>query len=251
LRHAPKLCVLKCDHGAGADSGSFNTDISPRFALKTKLNRYADIHAVMVATKELEATLNKAAKLWPVNFEPQQPSSSQGGWITGSEVYDGLKLERIYELMGVVDGRIPGLAREVHKSRSPYDGHGWDLWGDGGKVKFDVKHHQAVGILIMLDNFFGMNQHKECRPTLLFDDVGMGKTVMYVGYVAMIMANREHKKAHGVFLGKFRESGCSNLNERLKILWEQAIAFILWQTKQETFHNGPSYTCVKEPCSCT
>lgn len=84
-----------------------------------------------------------------------------------------------------------------------------DPWVDHDREWFALPHngdplvprwHQVIGVTKMLDNFFAN------KPTLLMDDVGLGKTLQVTGFFATLAFYRDHHEKNGCFPGRFSTS---------------------------------------------
>lgn len=167
----------------------------------------------MLASKEkindltvaLEEHLNQSDRETTAEAPPcldltDEPSLKIEDWTDGVEEYKFLTKDKLWEMLGLSGKSIP-LLNDKQDLCGTYD-----PWVDTGREWFSIpenghplvpKWHQLVGISKMLDNFFSS------KPTLLMDDVGLGKTLQVVGFFAMLALYRDHHEKNGYFPGKF------------------------------------------------
>lgn len=139
----------------------------------------------------------------PCLYLTDEPSLQLEEWTDGVEEYKSQTKDQIWEMLGLSGKSIPLLNDKQDLSGMH------DPWTDTGREWFSLPEngdplvpqwHQLAGIMKMLDNFFAST------PTLLMDDVGLGKTLQIVGFFAMLALYRDHHEKNGCFPGKFSES---------------------------------------------
>jgi hypothetical protein len=98
----------------------------------------------------------------------------QTEWHTGVDHLQRCTPDELWSMLGLPNNGIPGVHPNI------------------------ILHwHQVVAVVHLLDNYMAG------RPTLLWDDVGLGKTFTILALYAMISANRRSKAKCGRFLGAF------------------------------------------------
>jgi hypothetical protein len=98
-------------------------------------------------------------------------------WQTGVDHLQASAPDQLWDMLGVPENGIPALKAGVH-----------------------LRWHQLVAVVHGVDNYMRK------QSTLLWDDVGLGKTLTILAIYAMIMANRHYKAVTGRFLGAFGAS---------------------------------------------
>lgn len=159
--------------------------------------------------------------------EEEMPSTERGAidlkqWSEGTEEYAKLTPSDLYKLMGLPDNRIPGFndlecAEGIHEPwiHEKFFNEAHDQWEDQKtKAKMGIeilpdplqkwrllqpRWHQLVGMFKMLVNIF------DDKPTLLMDEVGLGKTMQVVGVIAILDFYRTFYKTNNYFPGYFRK----------------------------------------------
>jgi SNF2 family DNA or RNA helicase len=66
--------------------------------------------------------------------------------------------------------------------------------GDATKPGAAPKWHQIAGVHAILNGAFTSDLKQSARPTLLCDDVGLGKTLQIIGAISMIAHMREQQE---------------------------------------------------------
>ncbi|KAF8597007.1 hypothetical protein BDV93DRAFT_513682 [Ceratobasidium sp. AG-I] len=102
--------------------------------------------------------------------------------------------------------------------------------GKPDKPRFIPRWHQLVGIIVILERMFTATKGGSPLPTLLCDDVGLGKTVMTIGVVCMLIHIIELQKQNRplpAFLleqNKLYFAGDDKLDLKPNLIWMAQIA---------------------------
>lgn len=133
----------------------------------------------------------------PVGFDA--PLEGVEDWSEGTEELKDLTEEQICGLLGLVGNYIPGF----NTIEDPDGLH--DIWANqqwfhenaDKCTELQLRWHQLIGIYKMLRNIF------DKKPTLLMDEVGLGKTIQVVGVIALLSAFRGVYERTQKFPGDF------------------------------------------------
>ena len=144
-------------------------------------------------------------------------------WTEGTEEFHHLTTNELIKVLGIPNNHIPGfnMFECVEGIHDPWVDHAFFLeaaqqWNDqqktiasGGVIPLDLKQrwrtleprwHQFLGMYKMMLNFF------DGKPTLLMDEVGLGKTMQVVGVIALLDYYRSYFAVHDKFPGQFGAS---------------------------------------------
>ncbi|KAG2366148.1 hypothetical protein BDR07DRAFT_1373763 [Suillus spraguei] len=176
---------------------------------KAELIEYAlDRLATEEEVKELELLIETTlAAMAPlegdevmVDFEENMTVND---WKSGVEEYDRCSEGDLWEHLGLSEKKLP-----FFQVRSDPDA-AIDLWSEEGQQWLDnptsptqnlaPRWHQLVGILRLIDRVL------DCKPVMLMDGIGVGKTMQAVGLIACLAHYREYYRKHGKFPGKFAQ----------------------------------------------
>lgn len=150
----------------------------------------------------------------PANEEDDEPIAvpvsdfNLDNWESGVEQFQEWEPEELWRALGREDKQLPyfNLYEHPNGEFDPWSTE-FDTWLDEQENSNDPewreltpRWHQLVGILKMLINTF------EGRPVLLMDEVGVGKTMQVLGYIAMRAFLYEAHNAHGRYPGVFGKS---------------------------------------------
>ena len=150
----------------------------------------------------------------PVNEEDDEPIAvpvaefDLDDWESGVEQFQEWRPKKLWHALGREDHKLPYFNEYEHPNGElePWSKEFKD-WLQTQSVsdapewrELNPRWHQLVGILKMLINTF------EGRPVLLMDEVGVGKTMQVLGYIAMRAFLYEAHNAHGTYPGLFGES---------------------------------------------
>lgn len=133
---------------------------------------------------------------------------SLDNWESGVERFQSWQPEQLWRALGREDRKLPYFNSYEHPNGEfdPWSPE-FETWLAEQKKsdnpewrELTPRWHQLVGILKMLINTF------EGRPVLLMDEVGVGKTMQVLGYIAMRAFLYEAHEAHGRYPGHFGES---------------------------------------------
>jgi hypothetical protein len=135
-------------------------------------------------------------------------------WEEGTEAYKDFTPEQLWSALGLGDTKVlPFFNTQI----DPDNVH--HRWTEEGRAFFDDSKrskiplephwHQLGGILKMLELAFSK------KPTLLMDEVGVGKTLQVVGIIAMIAYFREFYAFTGSFPGKFSKFSLPSVSHYL------------------------------------
>ena len=157
----------------------------------------------------------------PVNEEDDEPIAvpvcefDLDNWESGVEQFQDWSPERLWRVLGRDEQTLPYFNRyeQPGGQLDPWSNE-FEEWLQTQRAsdspewrELNPRWHQLVGILKMLINTF------EGRPVLLMDEVGIGKTMQVLGYIAMHAFLYEAHKAHGRYPGLFGE--CADRAHRL------------------------------------
>jgi hypothetical protein len=117
--------------------------------------------------------------------------------------YTNVSVSALLKRMGCPVGRgIPGLAEHIDLGGLSRDSY--TTWSKAGREwlasrgqKFSPWHHQLAGILMMMHLAF------QGLPVVLLDDVGVGKTLQLVGFIALVTYFRMYYEKYEKFPGEF------------------------------------------------
>jgi SNF2 family DNA or RNA helicase len=177
--------------------------------LREALKYLATHEEVELLTAELQEYLSQANPNSHLEVAPELSLDSHTlnlDWSEGVDEFMGKTMDELWEILGVIDKAIPLFNR----LQDPESAH--DPWTDeGGKWLQDhgepltLRWHQLVGVVKMLHNAF------DNKPTLLMDEVGLGKTIQVTAFFAVLSYYREHFAAHGSYPGSFGQSPFSSI----------------------------------------
>ena len=124
-----------------------------------------------------------------------------GEWLEGVEAYKDATEDELWAALGVSENkRVPFFNSRVDP------GSNFDPWTEEGREWFSIpgngqplqlRWHQLVGVLRMLENFF------DGKPILEMDGVGLGKTIQMAAALAFVRFYQEFYTRNGKFPGKF------------------------------------------------
>lgn len=171
------------------------------------LKQLAQSYEVTSIYQHLEDILN------PVDEDDEEPIAvpvtdfDLSNWQSGVEQFQDMTPEQLWRALGLEDEGLPYFnLHEDPESR-------WDPWSDEWQEWYVTQYdsetpewrdlcprwHQLVGIFKMLINMF------EGRPVLLMDEVGVGKTLQVLGFLAMRAYCIEQHRVTGRYPGYFGE----------------------------------------------
>lgn len=125
-------------------------------------------------------------------------------WKEGVEALAQFTEEQMWEKLGLPDKNLPFFQQWTDPDGTI------DPWSEEGQawLKDDTntsrqalrpRWHQLVGIYRTVERAF------ECKPVLLMDGVGLGKTLQVLGAIACLAYYRRVYETKGNFPGDFRE----------------------------------------------
>ena len=121
-------------------------------------------------------------------------------WATGVEFFQNHTPADMWRYLGMPDGVIPGfnLLQDPNGILDPTQEKEWSaLVQSGGVTELAPFWHQIVGIAQLTHNAL------KGQPTLLMDEVGVGKTMQVVGFIATYPQYFDFHNRHGKFPGNF------------------------------------------------
>lgn len=124
-------------------------------------------------------------------------------WTEGVEQYQVLTKDSALTILGLSGNTFPQFnnKQDINGAHDPWLEHDreWFSLSQNGE-DLVPRWHQVIGVLKMIENFF------VDRPTLLMDDVGLGKTLQVAGLFSTLAFYRDHHEKNGCFPGKFSTS---------------------------------------------
>jgi hypothetical protein len=124
-------------------------------------------------------------------------------WKEGVEEFQKMSRDDLWNALGLPKGSLPffNALEDPSGINDPWtpEGREWFQVGGNGKA-LEIRWHQLVGVLKMLQNAFAG------KPSLNMDDVGLGKTIQVTTFIAILAYYRDYYASHGSFPGIFGES---------------------------------------------
>lgn len=159
-------------------------------------------------TTALEEQLHQSDRDAPVEAAPLLDLNDElpvnlDDWTEGVEEYKTLTDDSAWEMLGLPEKTFPlfNATQDLSGGRDPWvdrDREWFTLPQNGDRLV--PRWHQVIGVTKMIDNFFAD------KPTLLMDDVGLGKTLQVTGFFATLAFYRDHHEKNGCFPGRFSMS---------------------------------------------
>ena len=171
------------------------------------LKQLAQSYEVTSIYQQLEDILN------PIDEADEEPVAvpvtdfDLSDWQSGVEQFQDMTPEELWKALGQTTEILPYFnTHEDPECRFDPWSDEWEEWYVAQREsetpewrKLQPRWHQLVGIFKMLINMF------ESRPVLLMDEVGVGKTVQVLGFVAMRAYLIEERRYAGTYPGYFGE----------------------------------------------
>lgn len=143
------------------------------------------------------------------NVDPDAPAvdinlaAENWEWKEGVEDLQHLEEDQIWDMLGLTRERaIPyfNVMVDPENTRDSWDPANAAFFANSANLKeLRLQWHQLIGVLKMLLLAF------DGDPTLMMDDVGLGKTIQAVALICMLAYFRRFYAEHGHFPGAFSE----------------------------------------------
>lgn len=174
--------------------------------LRKALKELASESYVVVVLGELaeaaEALSEEAFERDDDDYDEMVTPYEVGDWASGVEHFQTWSLEQLWRYLGFRD-EILGLntLQDPNGLVDPWDEKAWaDLVARNKVTDLFPFWHQVVGIAELITRTL------DGKPSLLMDDVGVGKTLQIVGLIAVYAHYFETHKRTGKFPGAFGTS---------------------------------------------
>lgn len=169
--------------------------------LRDLLNQLAGTAEVEFARARISEHLLSLAE-GPNSSPPESIPELSIDWTEGTEKYAKIDIDQIFAQIGFKDKVIPGFESHLDPDGlyTRYDPQWKALEESNTLLPLEPRWHQAVAILKMLHLAF------EGKPIMLLDEVGIGKTMQILGFIACLAAFHNHHEQFGFFPGVFRKS---------------------------------------------
>lgn len=121
-------------------------------------------------------------------------------WDTGVEHFQSYTPEQLWTHLGLADGVLPGFntLQDPNGIVDPWQVNEWKALVEKGKVTpLEPFWHQIVGIAELADRAIAG------KPTLLMDEVGVGKTLQVVGLNSVYAQYHDYYKLNKCFPGNY------------------------------------------------
>lgn len=139
----------------------------------------------------------------PPSFDWESlPAPDIKGWSSGAGHLQQLDEKQLWEILGLPNNAIPFFNERFDPqgqfTTRTAEGKAWFSDEKNGEL-LRLKWHQLVGLVRLLQNAFAG------KPLMLFDDVGLGKTIQVAAFIAVICYYQEYYTVNQTYPGAFRE----------------------------------------------